>query len=43
MICVLSERPGTSAENLVKLSQRAVAEFTQEALAQRAAERTPKT
>jgi hypothetical protein len=41
MICVLSERPGTSAEKLVKFSQQAVAEFTQDAIAQRAAQKSP--
>ncbi len=30
MICILSERPATSAEDLVKFSQQAVAEFTQD-------------
>jgi len=43
MICILSERPGTSADDLIKWCQRVVPEFIQEALARRAEERTPKT
>jgi hypothetical protein len=41
MICILAERPGTSAEDLIKSSQKAVAEFTQHAIAERAAQRSP--
>jgi hypothetical protein len=37
-ICIFAERPGTSAENLIKWSQQAIAEFTQDAIAQRAAQ-----
>jgi hypothetical protein len=40
MICILAERPGTSAEDLIKWSQQAVAEFTQHAIAERAAQRS---
>ena len=38
MICILAERPGTSVEDLIKWSQQAIAEFTQHAIAQRAAQ-----
>jgi hypothetical protein len=38
MICILAERPGTSAEALVKWSQQAVAEFTQHVIAERASQ-----
>jgi hypothetical protein len=42
MICILSERPGeTSAEDWIKWSQQAIAEFTQHAIAERAAQRSP--
>jgi hypothetical protein len=41
MICILAERPGTSAEDLIKWSQHAIAEFTQHAIAERAAQRSP--
>jgi hypothetical protein len=41
LICILAERPGTSAENLIKLMQKAIAEFTQEAIAQRAGQKSP--
>jgi hypothetical protein len=41
MICILAERPGTSAEDLIKWSQQAIAEFTQHAIAERAAQRNP--
>jgi hypothetical protein len=40
LICILSERQGTSAENLLKWSQQAVAEFTQDAITKRAADKT---
>jgi hypothetical protein len=41
IICILAERPGNSAENLVKWGQQAIAEFTQHAIAERAAQRSP--
>jgi hypothetical protein len=39
IICILAERPGISAEDLVKFSQRAVAEFTQDAMTERTSQR----
>jgi hypothetical protein len=40
MICILAERPGTSAEDLIKFCQQAIAEYTQHAIAERAAQRS---
>jgi hypothetical protein len=40
IICILAERPGISAEDLIKFSQRAVAEFTQDAITKRASDRS---
>jgi hypothetical protein len=41
IICILAELPGNSAESLVKWGQQAIAEFTQHAIAERAAQRSP--